>query len=399
MPSSMRANGANYLHLHATHWQPAPVAADLSPAMNPIHPFAAQAPLPSGTPAPARETLPSAPLPPPSAGHPSGVRNNSNQRAAHPGIRAYEQADDPRSAKRQKNTPHLPPELLPVQAAFPRKENETNAAYARRLNLASQQGQAHARVQGQPLTLKQLSLLSCAMENNLRQDPQLAPLPAELLPVRLALPRQKGETNIAYARRLNLASQQDRPGGRVQGQPLTVDQLASLSGATEGNLRLDPQLVPLPPELLPVRLAFPRGENEKALPYARRLNLASQQDLSGARVQGRPLTIDQLASLSGTTTSVLLQDSQFTALPPELVSVRLAFPRGHNEKNVPYARRLNLASQQDLPGARVQGQPLTLKQLSGLSGATESTLRQHLQMAPPEPLPDRTALPRNAMRP
>jgi len=286
-----------------------------------------------------------------------------------------------------------------VQAAFPRKENETNAAYARRLNLASQQGQAHARVQGQPLTLKQLSLLSCAMENNLRQDPQLAPLPAELLPVRLALPRQKGETNIAYARRLNLASQQDLPGARVQGRPLTIDQLASLSGAMATVLRQDPQLAPLPPELLPVRLAFPRQSNEKNVPYARRLNLASQQDLPGARVQGQPLTLDQLASLSGAVESDLREDAQLVPLPPELLPVRLAFPRQPNEKNVSHAQRLYLASQQDLPGARVQGRALTLKQLSGLSGATESTLRQHLQMAPPEPLPDRTALPRNAMRP
>ncbi|WP_241295948.1 hypothetical protein, partial [Burkholderia stabilis] len=84
------------------------------------------------------------------------------------------------------------------------------------------------------------------------------------------------EKNIPYARRLNLASQQSHPGARIDGQPLGLPQLASLSGATEGQLRQDPQLFALPAELAPVRAAFPRQDNEKNIPYARRLNLASQ---------------------------------------------------------------------------------------------------------------------------
>jgi hypothetical protein len=60
---------------------------------------------------------------------------------------------------------------------------------------------------------------------------------------------------MAYARRLNLASQQGEPGARVNDQPLSWSQLASLSGAPESNLRQDPQLFPLPEELAPAHLA------------------------------------------------------------------------------------------------------------------------------------------------
>ena len=78
------------------------------------------------------------------------------------------------------------------------------------------------------------------------QDRAPVALPAALVPVGNAFPRQDNEKNIAYARRLNLASQQGQPGARVAGQPLGLAQLASLSGAKESDLRRDPQLVALP---------------------------------------------------------------------------------------------------------------------------------------------------------
>ncbi|WP_241337858.1 hypothetical protein, partial [Burkholderia stabilis] len=274
----------------------------------------------------------------------------------------------------------LPVELVSVRAAFPRQDNEKGIQYARRLNLASQQGLPGARIGGQPLSLSQLAGLSGATEVQLRRDRQLVALPAELAPVRAAFPRHDNEKNIPYARRLNLASQQGLPGARIDGQPLGLTQLASLSGATEGELRRDPQLVALPLELASVRAAFPRQDNEKNMPYARRLNLASQQNHPGARVDGQPLGLTQLASLSGAQASDLRQDPQLVALPVELASVRAAFPRQDNEKNIPYARRLNLASQQNQPGARIDGQPLSLTQLASLSGAAETHLRQDRQL-------------------
>ncbi|HDR9586728.1 TPA: hypothetical protein QDC22_004177 [Burkholderia stabilis] len=290
----------------------------------------------------------------------------------------------------------LPAELAPVRAAFPRQDNEKNAPYARRLNLASQQSLPGARIDGQPLSLPQLASLSGATEAHLRQDPQLFALPLELASVRAAFPRQDNEKAIQYARRLNLASQQNQPGARVDGQPLSLPELASLSGAKEIDLRQDPRLVALPAELAPVRAAFPRQDNEKAIQYARRLNLASQQSLPGARVDGQPLGLTQLASLSGAQASDLRQDPQLFALPVELVSVRAAFPREDNEKNIPYARRLNLASQQSLPGARIDGQPLSLSQLASLSGAMEAHLRRDSQLValPVELASVRAAFPR-----
>ncbi|WP_175997509.1 hypothetical protein [Burkholderia stabilis] len=274
----------------------------------------------------------------------------------------------------------LPVELVSVRAAFPRQDNEKAIQYARRLNLASQQNQPGARIDGQPLSLSQLASLSGAMEVHLRQDSQRVALPVELASVRAAFPRQENEKNVPYARRLNLASQQNQPGARIDGQRLNLTQLASLSGATEAHLRKDPQLVALPAELAPVRAAFPRQDNEKNAPYARRLNLASQQSLPGARVDGQPLSLTQLASLSGAQAADLRRDPQLVALPAELVSVRAAFPRQDNEKNIPYARRLNVASQQNHPGARIDGQPLSLTQLASLSGAKASDLRQDPQL-------------------
>jgi len=290
----------------------------------------------------------------------------------------------------------LPAELVPVREAFPREADEANVAYARRLNLASQKGEPGARVGDQALSLSQLGSLSGMQKSDIRQDPQLVALPAELVPVREAFPRQNNEKNLAYARRLNLASQQGEPGARVGDQPLSLAQLASLSGAKESVLRQDPQLVALPVELAPVREAFPREADEANLAYARRLNLASQKGEPGARVGDQPLSLDQLASLSGTLKFHLAQDPQLVALPTELVPVRVAFPREADEANFAYARRLNLASRQGQPGTRVGDQPLSLAQLASLSGAMESALRQDPQMValPTELATVREAFPR-----
>ncbi len=290
----------------------------------------------------------------------------------------------------------LPAELAPVRAAFPRQDNEKNMPYARRLNVASQQNHPGARIDGQPLSLAQLASLSGAAEDDLRRDPQLFALPAELAPVRAAFPRQDNEKVIQYARRLNLASQQSLPGARIGGQPLGLPQLASLSGAKETTLRQDPQLFALPVELVSVRAAFPRQDNEKGIQYARRLNLASRQNHPGARIDGQPLSLTQLANLSGAAEGQLRRDPQLVALPVELASVRAAFPRQDNEKTIQYARRLNLASRQNQPGARVDGQPLSLAQLAGLSGAIEAQLRHDPQLfaLPAELAPVRAAFPR-----
>ncbi|NTX22017.1 hypothetical protein [Burkholderia cepacia] len=141
-----------------------------------------------------------------------------------------------------RSTQELPLLLARVGDVFPRDENEGASQYARRLDLVSQQSQSGARIDGQPLRLAQLASLSGATEGQLRRDPQRVALPAELVSVRAAFPREVNEKGIQYARRLNLASRQNRPGARIGGQPLSLTQLASLSGATEAHLRQDPQL-------------------------------------------------------------------------------------------------------------------------------------------------------------
>ena len=130
-------------------------------------------------------------------------------------------------------------------------------------------------------------------------------LPVELVPIALAHPRLPAEekNNSAYARRLNLLSRQGAASAQVGGQALTIAQLALLSGVTEGHLRDDPKLKPLPVDLVPIALAHPRlpAEEKKDSAYARRLNLLSRQGTASAQVGGQALTVAQLALLSGAT--------------------------------------------------------------------------------------------------
>jgi hypothetical protein len=59
----------------------------------------------------------------------------------------------------------------------------------------------------------------------------MLPLPEELVPIRLACPPWRQETDVGYARRLDSLSQSNEPAALVDGNPLTADQLSSLSGA------------------------------------------------------------------------------------------------------------------------------------------------------------------------
>ncbi|RJF92562.1 hypothetical protein [Noviherbaspirillum saxi] len=269
----------------------------------------------------------------------------------------------------------LPPELEPIRLAYPHRGGENHIAYARRLHEAGQRGEAGAMVDGERLSIEQLARLSGATEANLRLDPQLQGLPPELEPIRLAYPRRGGEKNMAYARRLHAAGQRGEAGAMVDGERLSIEQLARLSGAMEANLRLDPQLQGLPPELEPIRLAYPRPKGENNMAYARRLHAAGQRGEAGAMVDGERLSIEQLARLSGATEASLHQDPQLQGLPPELEPIRLAYPRRGGEKNMAYARRLHAAGQRGEAGAMVDGERLSIEQLARLSGATETKLR------------------------
>ncbi|SUA93217.1 hypothetical protein [Pandoraea pulmonicola] len=231
----------------------------------------------------------------------------------------------------------LPPELVAIRDTTPRREEELNSDYARRLRAAKPD-----------LTLVQLAQLSGVREGSLRSDPALrGELPPELAAVRDTTPRHKGESKIDYARRLHAA----KPN-------LTLAQLARLSGITETSLRSDPVFWgELPPELAAVRDTTPRHKGETSIGYARRLR-ATKPDL----------TLAQLAQLSGLTESSLRCDPAFWGeLPPELVAIRDTTPRREGESKIEYARRLYAAKPD-----------LTFAQFAQLSGAKESSLRGDL---------------------
>ncbi len=102
--------------------------------------------------------------------------------------------------------------------------------------------------------------------------------------------------------RLHELSQRDEPLARVGNQPLSMTQLAMLSGVPERFLRQNPKLKPLPRELKPVAEAFPRlpEEAQNATAYARRLHELSQRGEEPlARLDNQPLSTAQLAQLSG----------------------------------------------------------------------------------------------------
>lgn len=150
----------------------------------------------------------------------------------------------------------MPPALQSILLAYPRAKDEAKVVYARRLDTASRLGELKARVDGQPLTIDQLALLSGATKSTLRQDTVLRDLPSELVPILFAYPRTETSSR-AYARWLDTASQKGEPKALVDGQPLTIAQLALLSGATESSLRQERQLRDLPPEPGSILLANP----------------------------------------------------------------------------------------------------------------------------------------------
>jgi hypothetical protein len=82
--------------------------------------------------------------------------------------------------------------LAAIREAMPRRDGEANLAYARRL-----------REQQPGLSLSELSLLSGAMESQLRSEPAFQALSVALAAIRDAMPRRDGEANLAYARRLH----------------------------------------------------------------------------------------------------------------------------------------------------------------------------------------------------
>lgn len=66
-----------------------------------------------------------------------------------------------------------------------------------------------------------------------------------------------------------------------------------------------------------------------------------------------------------------------------MAAVRTAFPQEEGEKDIAYARRLNLNSQRNLPGARIADTPLTFHELASISGLNVRYLNYDPRMHPP----------------
>jgi hypothetical protein len=222
----------------------------------------------------------------------------------------------------------------PNRQVSPRRDRESNQAYARRLH------------QEQPnLTIEELSQVSGAKPNHLSQDPAFRTPDAALEALRAQMPpRRTGEAKLAYARRLH----QEHP-------KLTLEELSQLSGVKRSHLNQDPNFQEAGDDLeLIHRQVSVRQDRESNLAYVRRLE------------QADPVNPQELSQLPGATASALRQDPAGQTSNSALkVLRRQVSPRQDKERNTAYARRLH----QENPN-------LTLESLSHLSGAMVSDLRQ-----------------------
>lgn len=80
----------------------------------------------------------------------------------------------------------------------------------------------------------------------------------------------------------------------INGQPLTVKDIAVLTGANIADIKSD---LTYPAELIPIREAFPRMPNESKMAFSRRLSAASLRD--DPRMGGLRLSVAQIAALTG----------------------------------------------------------------------------------------------------
>jgi hypothetical protein len=219
----------------------------------------------------------------------------------------------------------------------PRQEGERNLPYARRIHAARPD-----------LAIEDVSSLSSAMVAHLRKDPAFQASSEALLALRGQVPpRQEGERNLPYARRLHAA----RP-------ELPLEDVSKLSGVIVGDLRKDPTFQASSEALLALRGQVPpRQEGERNLPYARRIH-AARPDLANKDV----------SKLSNAMVAHLRQDPAFQTPGQALLALRARVPlRQEGERNLPYARRICQA----LPD-------LAIEDVSQLSGTMATHLRRQL---------------------
>jgi hypothetical protein len=210
-----------------------------------------------------------------------------------------------------------------------------------------------------------------------------SPFPPEAVQfdtVRRVLPRGTGEPKVTYAKRLHGLSQAGDPRATVNGQRLSVEQLAQISGTHASTLRNEPALHTVPPALLAIRLTFGRRGGtpiESGIDYAQRLYRASQDNVPGTRTGAGPLTLPEIALVTGVRLTDLNRVPAFRFFPPELDRVRGNWAPLPRESKISHARRIWQASQSnDATAQVVRGRPLSYDQLALLCGISAPKLRR-----------------------
>ncbi len=179
-------------------------------------------------------------------------------------------------SRRRASRPQRDLDLATVTGQIPRRERESNIAYARRLK------------KGFPaLRQVDLSYLSGAAQSSLCQDPEIRPLSAEAEHIREQTPRNEGESNSDYALRLR----QRHPGIRL------LD-LSGLSGVHPSNLRQSARFQPSSDEQTILHGRAQQGEQQINVDYERWLrqefpevpqsDAAPSSNLAAAESEGNP---------------------------------------------------------------------------------------------------------------
>lgn len=208
-----------------------------------------------------------------------------------------------------------PKTVATLQAETRRGYQEPCVAYARRLYGANRFLGMHPAV---------LVEASGARLYHIQSQPWFKPITADILFLRSQLQRRMGEFNASYARRLwefdpRLANDLDR--------------LSLASGLPLSDLRKQPWVKPVPPDVQRMCQELERRPGEKSMPYAKRL-VEKYPELRQEENWPK-LSIASQVGLSQLTLEQWLKD-----VSPEVEALRAAVPRMPDEPGSRYARRL-----------------------------------------------------------
>ena len=214
-----------------------------------------------------------------------------------------------------RDTPaHLAQQVQDIRQQLPRKESETNPAWARRIYETV--GTVRVMVFDDRIAL--LAAVTGVLPRKLRRDPTLRDTPAHLTQqvrvIKERLPRKESETSLRWARRIYGAD----PTVRAMVVDGRMALLAAVTGATEASLRQDPTLRDTPAHLAQqaeeIRDQLPREPDERAAAWARRIYQAD----ATVRTMAVHDRIALLAAVTGARQGNLRQEPTLQDTPADL---------------------------------------------------------------------------------